>query len=62
MQAMRSTSLTRAVWPQSIMASVAILLAFGPLNALLQTAAAPLGMISYELARTEADAAAMLGS
>lgn len=62
MQAMRSISLTRAVWPLSITASVAILLAFGPLNAPLQTGAAPLGMISYELARTEADATAILGS
>lgn len=62
MQTMRGISPVRFIWLLSLIASAVILVAFGPLNAPLQTAAAPLGMISFELARTEANAASMLGS
>lgn len=62
MHAMSGRPPLRIIWLLSFVVSVTILVAFGPLNAPLQTTAAPLGMISYELARTEANAASMLGS
>jgi hypothetical protein len=62
MRHMIGASLSRTIWYLSLAASIAILILFTPLNAPLQTAAAPSGMISFELARTAEQAAEILRS